>query len=389
MFVTRGQVVRTLALMCVVIYVLISLCMIPTAYDPGLAPKGVYFIASNLFNSEHIFPAYSDALLRVVDEIGHDRIFVSIYENNSKDRTPQMLQELDAKLAERGVARRIRHDVLPDNFYDMYRIDRLSTLRNRALEPLYDAQRGGMVNGHAFEKVVFLNDIFFTPETVYKLLRTEHGQYDQVCAIDHIWIGVYDTWVVRDKNAKKLRPLWPYFLSSEDKATVARRGVVPVNSCWNGLTAIDARWFLADTNSTSHAHEQRINSSSPAIAQLPIPLPARVDGFDDPATLPIRFRTSRDCSFESECLLTSLDMHRIARPIRPRIFINTDLAVAYDKRDFFMYDRLMRWPLVYPWHVLWEQCIANGLFARVGDIGRRPYTCEAHHRDLWVKYSHV
>ena len=82
-------------------------------------------------------------------------------------------------------------------------------------------------------------------------------------------------------------------------------------------------------------------------------------------------------------------MHRIARPIRPRIFINTDLAVAYDKRDFFMYDRLMRWPLVYPWHVIWEQCIANGLFARVGDIGRRPYTCEAHHRDLWVKYSHV
>ena len=146
-FVTRGQVVRTLALMCVVIYALISLCMIPTAYDPGLTPKGVYFIASNLFNSEHIFPAYSDALLRVVDEIGHDRIFVSIYENNSKDRTPQMLQELDAKLAERGVARRIRHDVLPDDFYNMYRIDRLSTLRNRALEPLYDAQSGGMVNG--------------------------------------------------------------------------------------------------------------------------------------------------------------------------------------------------------------------------------------------------
>lgn len=292
------------------------------------------------------------------------------------------------KLAERGVARRIRHDVLPDSFYGMYRIDRLSLLRNRVLEPLYaEASKG--LNGRAFEKIVFLNDIFFTPETVYKLLRTEHGQYDQVCAIDYIWLGVYDTWVVRDKNARKLRPLWPYFWSAEDKAAVARRGVVPVNSCWNGMTAIDARWFFADTNSTSNAHEQRTNSSMPAIAQLPMPLPARADGFDDPATLPLRFRTSRDCSFESECLLSSLDMHRIARPIRPRIFINADLAVAYDARDFFMYDRLMRWPLVYPWHLLWEQFIANGLFASVGDIGRRPYTCEAHHRDLWVKYSHV
>lgn len=103
-----------------------------------------------------------------------------------------------------------------------------------------------------------------------------------------------------------------------------------------------------------------------------------------PAMLPIRFRSSKVC-YESECLLSSLDMHRIARPLRPRIFLNTDLAVAYDPPTFLMFDWLLRWPLVYPWHLLWECLISNGLFSTAGDIDRSDYPCEMKKMNhLWV-----
>lgn len=382
---SRGHIARTGALLCVVLYVLLSLTNMPRTYNPSLAPKGVYFIASNLFNSENVLPAYSETLLRIAAEVGYDRIFVSIYENNSKDRTPQLLHELDTKLAAKGVARRIRTEVLPDSFYHQDRIDKLATLRNRALEPLYtEAQHG--LHGHSFDKVIFINDIFFTPETFYKLIRTENGQFDQACAVDFWWMGHYDTWIVRDTNGKATRPLWPYFYSWRDQAIVARRGNVPVNSCWNGITAFDARWFLPDTNTSAHQYHipGKTEEHFPVISRLPFPIQPHDDGFDAPATLPIRFRSSNVC-YESECLLSSLDMHRIARPLRPRIFLNTDLAVAYDPATFFMFDWLLRWNLVYPWHLLWERLISNGLFSTAGEIDRSDYPCEIKKMNhLWV-----
>ncbi|WFD36261.1 hypothetical protein MCUN1_003139 [Malassezia cuniculi] len=259
-----------------------------------------------------------------IDEIGHDRVFVSIYENNSKDKTPMLLQQLNNTLTSKGVAHRIVHEVLPHSFYEQGRIVRLASLRNKALEPLYAEAREGL-NGRQFEKVVFLNDIYFTADTLFKLLRTRNGVYDQACAIDYFWLGLYDTWIVRDQLASKVRPLWPYFPMPADKRTVRSRGIVPVNSCWNGMTAFDARWFFASTNST--AVQGVADENAPAIARMNMPTPTHDDHFDTPATLPLYFRTSNDC-YESECLLSSLDMHRIATPIRPQIYINSDLAVG-------------------------------------------------------------
>lgn len=380
---TKLQTARTTFLSTMLMFVL-ACSMSAVRTQPRVeAPNGVYFIASNLYNSEAILPKYTDALLTAIDKIGRRRVFVSIYENNSKDRTPELLRILDEKLKANGVARRIVHEDLPSSFYQQGRIERLSKLRNKVLEPLYAEARNGL-NGSSFEKVVFLNDILYTPETLLKLLRTENGEYDQACAIDYFWLGIYDTWIVRDRNAKKVRPLWPYFALREDKRTVRQRGIVPVNSCWNGMTAFDARWFLTMANDTNTVqHSDASDENQPAIARIPLPFKPHDDHFDTPATLPLHFRSSRDC-YESECLLSSLDMHRIAKPIRPRIFINSDLVVAYEYQDFFMYDNLLRWTLVKPWHVFWEFFVADGIFSTVGDIGRRPYTCAKYHEKLWV-----
>ena len=52
-------------------------------------------------------PVYMSSLLTLTDELGHNNVFISIYENDSNDKTPVMLQRLDEELARRGVRRRI------------------------------------------------------------------------------------------------------------------------------------------------------------------------------------------------------------------------------------------------------------------------------------------
>ena len=58
--------------------------------------NSTYYIASLLHNSEAIMPVYMSSLLTLTDELGHNNVFISIYENDSNDKTPVMLQRLDA-----------------------------------------------------------------------------------------------------------------------------------------------------------------------------------------------------------------------------------------------------------------------------------------------------
>lgn len=68
-------------------------------------------------------------------------------------------------------------------------------------------------------------------------------------------------------------------------------------------------------------------------SNITTPAIARINRTETPSDgeklnkLPIRFRTSSLCH-ASECLLTSLDMHRRARPIRPLIFVNPRVIVG-------------------------------------------------------------
>lgn len=131
----------------------------------------------------------------------------------------------------------------------------------------------------------------------------------------------YLRWVTRDINVVRPRTLWPYFQRREDQISVSKGEKVLVNACWNGLTVFDARWFETPSNIT----ETLLDSSRPAIERLnrTETLP---DG-DVTAKLPLRFRTSQLCH-ASECLLTSLDMHRLSSPIRPLIYVNPRVIVG-------------------------------------------------------------
>lgn len=161
-------------------------------YNPTNA---TYFIASNLYNSEAILPSYRTQLLQFIADVGVENVFVSIYENDSIDATPAMLQALDAELGRRGIRRRILTIKKRKGFKRLSRIAKLAYLRNQAMEPIFLDQKHGL-DGRPFSKVVFLNDIVFAAESIHELLDTAGGRFDQACAIDYFTVGLYDTYVL-------------------------------------------------------------------------------------------------------------------------------------------------------------------------------------------------
>lgn len=129
-------------------------------------------------------------------------------------------------------------------------------------------------------------------------------------------------WVTRDRDGKRAKPLWPYFAAPRDVDALKREKPILVSSCWNGAVAYDARWFM------DKEPPRKIVSDSGTLQSI-----AR-RGAKDNATseeptlrLPLRFRTSSQC-LSSECLLTSLDMHRALKPYRPWIFMNPTVVVG-------------------------------------------------------------
>lgn len=131
--------------------------------------------------------------------VGPENTFVSIYESNSDDSTPDLLAEFADDLSHLGVAHRILSDeserwwpygTAPE------RIQFLAAARNKALEPLQspdDSVR--LADYDTFTKVVFLNDVVFTWQGVVRLLATswdgDEGEdgYDLACAMDYYQAG--------------------------------------------------------------------------------------------------------------------------------------------------------------------------------------------------------
>uniref|UniRef100_V5EJG4 CAP59 (Required for capsule formation) n=2 Tax=Kalmanozyma brasiliensis (strain GHG001) TaxID=1365824 RepID=V5EJG4_KALBG len=309
------------------------------------------FIAVNLYNSEHLFPAFSDNLLQVVHHLGEENVFISIYESNSHDRTKQLLSQFERELHLRGIQNSIR--MLDNNRRnDMDRIERLALIRNEALNPIQSGVHG--LHGRTFSKLLWLNDIFFRPESVLELFSTNGGRFDQVCGLDYLPLGFYDTWVMRDVEGNRQTPLWPYFHLESDIARLRKGELIPVNACWNGMTIFDAKWFLPTSNSTAQP------------------------GVDDG---PIRFRTHPEC-LASECLLPSYDIH-VRSKQRPQIFVNPRVVATYQWRDYLMYDWIMRSNIVNIWSRIWQDLISHSLFGFFVEIGRKKDDCAEALRRGW------
>lgn len=333
-----------------------SLINTSLAADTTPASPMRVFIVSNLYNSEEILPSYASSLKTLVSTLGTENVFVSIYESHSTDQTKSMLAQLDHDLAQVNVSRNILSDDRAIRKGKLSavsdRIRFLVDVRNTAMQPLLEAKA-------KFTHVLWINDIVFTAQDALTLLRTNSGRYDQACAIDLIGNGFYDTWVTRDAQGDTLKRQWPYFKRDEDIEAMRKAMPFEVNSCWNGISAFDAKWFYPAFNASEPASLDHKGSDE-----------------DRPLQLPLKFRTSKLC-LSSECQLISYDIHRATFPSRPLILINPGVKVAYNHRHYWLYNSLIPSPILRPWRIIWRDWTGYRLFGWVTEGLRWSNECKS------------
>ncbi|KAF2091803.1 glycosyltransferase family 69 protein [Saccharata proteae CBS 121410] len=211
------------------------------------------FISSVHLHDEPLLRQHwNAALIALTQALGPANVYVSIYESNSLDDTKGALKELDAALGEGRVRRTVELDHVTRQanldealredkkagFNEPRRIPYLARLRNRTLRPMTELEKAG----EKFDKVLFLNDVVFTPEDVLALLNTNKGHYAAACALDFKHPpAFYDSFALRDIDGREaIQSTFPYFASHESRSAIKAGSPVPVRSCWNGMIVFDA-----------------------------------------------------------------------------------------------------------------------------------------------------
>lgn len=210
------------------------------------------FIASQHWNDARLLRSHwNRALVALVQELGIENVFVSIYESGSYDDSKDALRELNATLEHLQVRRSVElSDVshadeiaqqptehgwikTPNGETHMRRIPFLANVRNRVFQSLEHLTAAG----EHFDTVLFLNDVVFSPKDVLRLLDTNGGHYAAACSIDFAKpTEFYDTFALRDSRGHEaVMQTWPYFRSYVSRYAAERFLPVPVASCWNGM----------------------------------------------------------------------------------------------------------------------------------------------------------
>ncbi|KAH8688674.1 cryptococcal mannosyltransferase 1-domain-containing protein [Phaeosphaeriaceae sp. PMI808] len=250
----------------------------PTTEPVARRPERVY-IASLHWNNERILRSHwNDAVVALANSLGRDNVFVTVYESGSWDNSKAALRELDMALEAHKIRRNITLSETthldeisavnkgpgwvdtPRGRRELRRIPYLSRLRNWTLEPLQELVR----QGEKFDKILFLNDVIFSAEDVFRLLSTNNGDFAAACSLDFSRPPqFYDTFALRDAEGHEtLMQTWPYFRARESRRAILANLPAPVASCWNGMVAMPAEPFvskpslrlrgISDSLATSH-----------------------------------------------------------------------------------------------------------------------------------------
>ncbi len=334
-------------------------------YADSRAPKfetgnGTVFIAANIIDADLITGAWGRALLELVERIGTERVFVSIYGGpaHALSQLERMLECESAIVSEEedplNLAE-IPRTTLPTGERRVKRIAFLAEVRNKALEPL---GKGGKATkgGKKWDKVLFINDVYFEPEGALRLLwgtnvdpHTGKSEYKAVCAADFVtsW-KYYDTFATRDAEGYSIGvPIFPWFSAEGEAVTrkdlLSGKDAVRVKSCWGGMVAFDGRYFQESTALEIGAGSTSAAKHGDADNNLDM------KGVGTPS-LPLRFRSEPEPFWDSsECCLIHADI--ISLPSFPSvpvakigqtggdkydtgIYMNPFVRVAYDASSF-------------------------------------------------------
>ncbi|POS86434.1 hypothetical protein EPUL_002644 [Erysiphe pulchra] len=308
------------------------------SYIESNAPKFIpdfqekVFIAANIADGDLINNAWGSSLLTLVDLIGADRVFVSIYglPTTALSQLAEMLKcehKIVSEELEPVSLDSLPRTLLPNGDRRIKRISFLAEIRNKALQPLGELEK----KGTKFNKVLFINDVFFNPSEALRLIWGTNvnvngkAEYKAACAADFInsW-KFYDTFATRDAEGYSMGlPIFPWFSSkggaASRKDVLAGRDSVRVKSCWGGMVSFDARYFMSTTQENSGAIKNTSYSSN--------------------VTFPVRFRSEPEAFWDaSECCLVHADIMALPSFYLPStgidslntgIFMNPYVRTAY------------------------------------------------------------
>ncbi|KAI0839915.1 glycosyltransferase family 69 protein [Hypoxylon sp. FL0890] len=313
------------------------------------------FISVSLYDKEGNLANgfWGESLLELIHLLGDDNVFLSIYENDSGPKGAEALESLRRQL-------RCRHYVvndphvplgdfptvtLPDETLRVKRLAYLSEMRNRALRPLdrFDSSVGTV----QYDKILFLNDIAFHPIEAAHLLFSTNVQSDgrahylSACAVD-FWtpLKFYDLYVTRDYEGYSAGlPFWPVFLNVGEgvsrAAMVGQKDAVPVQACWSGMVAMQAKYVQNMNESLPNSHFQDIGNY--------VIDPAKPHN----VTAPVRFRYEPEVFFDAcECCLFHADVAQVARKAEEKelgIYMNPYVRVAYTEKTLSWLHWVKKW----------------------------------------------
>lgn len=318
------------------------------------------FIATSIYdrNGHLAGGAWGQAILNLIDILGHDNVYLSIYENDGGDEAQTALKRFETEVRcqhslifeNHLPLNNISHITLPNGSKRIKRIAYLAEARNKALRPLNEA------SAQKYDKVLYLNDVVFDPIDAAQLLFSTHlndhgsAEYFAACAVDFINpFKFYDTFATRDIEGFSMGvPFFPWF-SSAGKA-ISRQDVldgkdaVRVKSCWGGMVAFDGKFFQAQSG------PEDVGDKASKGAEIQVS--GRLNSTSEP---PLRFRSEPDIYWDaSECCLIHADLQgatsSLASPDDVGIYQNPFVRVAYDSRTLWWlgftrrFERLYSWP---------------------------------------------
>ncbi|EPS38885.1 hypothetical protein H072_7364 [Dactylellina haptotyla CBS 200.50] len=336
------------------------------------------FIAANIIDEGLIRGAWGRSVRGLVELIGPENVFLSIYENDSGPGVKSALKEFAADINCRSavVSGHIDKSKLPTvqilpHDARVKRIRYLADVRNNAIEPITNFELLHSTTAPfstpltKFDKLLFLNDIVFSPRDAADLLFSTNMQadgrtrYNAACAMDFIDpIKFYDRLALRDNEYfESGLPIYPWFVRTGQRAeswhdVVNQKDAVRVKSCWGGMIAFEARWFTESL------------------------------GKD---LTPLQFRSEPDTFWDaSECCLVNADLEYLVQKVDGtpvETFVNPYIRVAYNEKTFKWLEftrRFERLGLLLQMGISWLSGMPR-ISARIGDV-----TGEKVIRQEWV-----
>jgi hypothetical protein len=210
---------------------------LPKSFQNSIRQKK-YFICANLFNNEKILDDWTSEMLKLVDYLGKENVYISILENgDSTDGTISKLNDFQSILNDS----QIKNKIISSKIYHkqtMTRIPFLVELRNRVIEPMI-SEIDWMFDEFL---IIYFNDIIYKWQDIVKLIMTNNMNYDITCGLDFYFV-FYDKWVSRDLDGRQVRNYFPYFIDKTAQEQVLNEEPVRVFSCWNGVAVLNPEPF--------------------------------------------------------------------------------------------------------------------------------------------------